>query len=207
MSEKRKRRGPTGSEPAAISFRRCRRLRWERSHRAVWRAERALRVSSRRSGFRPTTAAFHPMRRTNANVLPMSVSHFTPRGYDGGMALPVARIARASLHQRMAAQCAPSSLRLAHRSVFRRTGQRLRPNTAATTAECGVSVRVGIAIAAYLLVAILQNRLSLFACLRTLGEMFALTFFGKPPLARTVAQPQSQTRTPDLTICPDPRGA
>lgn len=70
-----------------------------------------------------------------------------------------------------------------------------------------MSVRVGVAIAAYLLVAILQNRLSLFACLRTLGEMFALTFFGKPPLARTVAQPQSQTRTPDLTICPDHRGA
>jgi hypothetical protein len=78
---------------------------------------------------------------------------------------------------------------LARRFVLRWIGQPLRLKPVVATVECGVSVRVAVAIAAYLLVAILKNRLSLSACLGTLGEMFAFPSFGKQPVARAVSQP------------------
>jgi hypothetical protein len=81
---------------------------------------------------------------------------------------------------------------LAHRTVLRWIAQHLRLKTVVATVECGVSVRVAVAIAAYLLVAILKNRLSLSACLGMLGEMFAFPSFGKQPVARAVSQPSIQ---------------
>lgn len=76
--------------------------------------------------------------------------------------------------------------------MLRRSAQPLRFKTVAAVAECGVSVRVAFAIAAYLLLAILKKTLPLSACLGALGEMFALTVLEKKPAAQAVSQPPIQ---------------
>ena len=80
---------------------------------------------------------------------------------------------------------------------FKWIKQHLRIKAFYGTSENAVRIQVWIALAVYVLVAILKKRFRLSASLYTILQILSLTLFEKTPILQALAQQPSPTEIPD----------